>query len=214
MIDSDLKMLFLLGKHYKYNDICTLHSLTIGEISEIGFDKYNESIGILCITKDDIDEIFDYELDREIDPFELFFKEPVGICEHGYFFIGELSENRFIESKNYNFIIDVLKQQNCVEIEKKVKPKNEAQKRFMKQRRKMREKYKKKDDGMVHIVSSVCAKHNSYNLLNISKLTMFQLIDQYKRIHAIDDYFITINSMMHGASDGKTKLKHWSESLD
>lgn len=241
MIDkSDLKMRFLFGEDYSYNGLFTLYSLKLYELLDIGYNNYNEAIGMLCITKNDIEEIFDYELEREIEPFEfifqncmygdedirrkilssfeLFLKEPVSICEQGYFFIGEIEENRYITEFNYNEIISILKEQNCVETKKKVKPKNKAQKAYFLKRKKAEAMKKKRgdkpDNSIHHIISSVCAKHSSYNLLNIKKLTMYQLIDQYKRIHAIDDYFITINGMIHGASSEDSKLKHWSEPLE
>lgn len=234
--DNNLKTLFLLGKDYNFANICKLKSLKIIDICEIGFDKYNEYISSLCITKDDIDELFNYELDKELEPFifivsnclhghkdfkenilcalSFFLGEPVYLCKEGFFYLGEIIDERFITHKNFNFFIEILKMQNCIEIKKRAKPKNEAQKKFFVKLKKAREKYKKKDDGIHHIISAVCAKHSSYNLFNVEDLTMFQLIDQYKRMHAIDDYFITINSMMHGASGEGVKLKHWSESIE
>lgn len=239
MIDSNIKIKILFGEDIYLENIGTLKSFKLKEIKDIGFDIYNQNIGVLCITKDDIDEMFDYELEEPVEPFdfiiqncihgnddmrdsiiyswEMIFDEHVGLCNNGYFFLGDISENRFITRENFDEIVSVIKEMNCVQENKnRAKPKNEAQKRYFKKRkevRAMKANNKKQDNEMLHIISAVCAKHNSYNLFNISDLTIYQLIDQYKRLCSIEEYSINFQSLMHGASGDNVKIKHWSEPM-
>jgi hypothetical protein len=119
-----------------------------------------------------------------------------------------------INSQNFNDFTHIVKIQNCVS-DKKVRnpPKNEAQRQYYKQLKDAKEKYKKFYEGndidMNDIISAICSKHPSINSLNVGDLTMYQLIDTYKRLSLIDEYDNTMNAMVHGASGENTELKHW-----
>lgn len=58
------------------------------------------------------------------------------------------------------------------------------------------------------IMSAVASKSNSVNELNILDLTIYQIYTKFKRLEIIDQYDISIKSIMAGASN--VKLKHWS----
>lgn len=222
----------LLGYDVCFEDIGKIKSLKIKDIRDMGFDIYSQNIGIICITEDDIFEMFDYELEQDIpsfdfiyhnclhgnedmknqvlDSFKMIFGVDSGVNEDG-FYIG--SKDNVINKDNFKSFTDLVKKQNCVQPKKILRPKNEAQKKYMKQRKKIRQQRGESKSDIPDIISAVCAKHNSYNLFNIGELTMYQLIDQYKRLCSIEEYFINFQSLMHGASGDNIKIKHWSEPM-
>jgi len=44
-------------------------------------------------------------------------------------------------------------------------------------------------------------------------VTMFQLIDSFKRLNQIDNYFISIDSLMAGADSKDVTVKHWGDKI-
>jgi len=234
MDDITLASKFLRGKPVSLG-LFKLYPLTLDEIfDDIGFNEYNRYLSILCIDSETIKEMLNMGTESNIEPFEylfasafhqeeskeiicvglgLFFKEEVFVKE-GYFQIGENQEN-ILYQNNFNFFIDILKQQNCINGENsKVKTENDAQKKFMEKLREMREKYKKhqKEQDITDIMSGVCSKHPSINVFNVGNLTMYQLINAYKALNSIDSYFLNYDAMLAGAED--IKLKHWAEKLE
>jgi len=234
--DDNLNMAFLMGDDIVLKGICTLNAKKIKEISKIGFDKYNFYLSNLCITSDDIYELFQWNDEfKDIEPYDFIIANLMNnddfrskILEGLSFFIGKevsietktdntieflIDDNSSISKKNFNFFIDVLKRQNCMTSEgkKKMTPKNEAQRKMFIKLKEHRHKHNSANQNdMTDIISSVCAKHPSINMFNVGDLSMYQLIDQYKRLNLIDEYFININSLMHGASGDNVKIKHWS----
>lgn len=227
----------LRGKSIRVEKI-QLIPLTIDEIldEDVGFDLYNRYLSILCMDSDDIKEMLNIEDDTEIDPFEylcincyqdevskeyilkifnLFLREQVNFYAdnvEAYFYLGDIQKKNQIDKNNFSFIIEILKKQNCIEKSKdKTKPENDAQKKFFAQLKKMREKYAKYKEvqDIVDIMSAVCSKHPSINVFNVGELTIYQLIDTYKRLNLIDEYFLNIKSLLAGADSKEIKLKHW-----
>jgi hypothetical protein len=241
--DSSLNMKFLLGSPIEFNGLCTLHPKSVGDIENFGIEKYNQYLSVLCISSKDIYELFEMNDDFEnVEPFDFilsncihekeflqniitalsFFMEE-DVCFYqddgsGYFYIGDINDGRFLHRGNFNFFIDILRKQNCTSEGSRdnfKKPQNEAEKEFYKNLMKARSKYNRNDNSgeIANIISSVCAKHPSINLFNVSSLTMYQLIDQYKRLNAIDEYFISIKSLLAGASSEDVQVVHWAKGL-
>lgn len=234
--DNELNIKFLLAKPIEINGVGILKPLTIDEISEIGFDKYNQYLSLICISSDDIAEMLDLDNDLIIEPFEfiyenckynedfkmniisalsLFFREQVSFdVDMSSFFIGM---EGVLHQGNYIFFVDILKRMNCIGNSKpRPKPRNEAEREYYKQQKIAKEKYKKyyeSETDMSDIISAICCKHTSINILNIGNLTMYQLIDIYKRISLIDEYQINLTALMHGADNKDMELKHWTSKI-
>lgn len=66
------------------------------------------------------------------------------------------------------------------------------------------------------IVESIAVKHNSYNLINIWDLTIYQLMRSYYRINAVDNYSNVMLGIYTGNIDSE-KIKHdeinWSSRI-
>ena len=235
MDDIDLSSKFLRGKPVSLG-LFELHPLTLDQIfDDVGFGEYNRYLSILCIDSDSIKEMLNIVDDTIIEPFEYLYASAFQqeeskkiICEslhaflnedvsfgEGFFQIGK-NPKSIIYQDNFNFFIDILKQQNCINAEKeKIIIENDAQKKFMAQLKKIKEKYSKreKSQDIVDIMSAVSSKHPSINVFNVGSLTMYQLINAYKALNAIDNYFISIDSLLAGSSADEVKPKHWGDKL-
>jgi hypothetical protein len=150
--------------------------------------------------------------DLILEMFSLIFKETISLSIKGYFIDGK---NNIINQKNFPKIIQIIKDQNAIkEREEKVVTKKERD--YKEEVRRVREKYRKylkatgksNDTDLLDIISSISSKHPSLNLFNIYKLTIYQLIDQFKRINLIDEYFINIDSLLAGADKANIHLIH------
>jgi len=225
--ELDIESRLLLNSPLYIESIGSIYPLLLDEILiKIGISDYNEFLGLLCCNKEDlIANIENEDILDEITPYlyvqtlckskekvmklillglESFLKQKISYTNFG-FMIGEFNPDKpeylIINEDNFDELAKVLKIQNCLN-SKVNKPKNSFD-----------NKEKNVDDNNLNdIISAVCAKHPSINLLNIGNLTIYQLIDQFKRLNAIDTYHININSLIHGASKDES-LKHWSSKL-
>lgn len=219
----------LFGLPIKYKKFY-IYPFTIKEVIEFGLEDYNQILGILSLEKEEIEDkfnIFDinlYELvivifyndDKFKDKFLRFFSKLLHTTIYFHtsnYFITENFEQ--IKEEDFYQIINILLQQNLL-TDRKYEVKNKKEKEYMEMVRKAKEKYKNFLDGdnetfMLDIISSVCAKHPSLNLFNIDKLTVYQLYNQFYRLNYIDDYFLSIKSMLAGAEN--VKLEHWSRKI-
>lgn len=167
-----------------------------------------------------------------LDALSFFFNEKVTVTNYG-FQVGDINSKRFITSNNFYKVTRIVKKQNCIktrDIEEKnfkndlARQKYEELERIREKMRKMQEdlkngnkKNKDKDDEKKdisewdNIISSLCCKHPTINLLNIGELTIYQIIDQFKRTQMIDDYYISIKSLLAGAE--KVDVIHWASDI-
>lgn len=132
-----------------------------------------------------------------------------------------------INRQNYSNIQDVIKWQNYVNsFEEKslddFNPADDEARKFkekMERLKKEREKAKKKkgeddsvDDGgdidFFDILDSISSMSNSINELNVLDLTVYQVYRKFKRMQIIDQYDISIKSILAGGKD--VKIRHWS----
>jgi len=150
MDDIDLSSKFLRGKPINLG-LFQLCPLTLDQIfDDVGFSEYNRYLSILCIDSDSIKEMLDIKDETIIEPFEYlyvsafqqeeskkiicealhtFLKEDIYFGE-GFFQIGKKVES-IISQNNFNYFIEILKQQNCINVEKeKIIIENDAQKKF------------------------------------------------------------------------------------
>jgi hypothetical protein len=135
-----------------------------------------------------------------------------------------------VNRNNYANIQEVIKWQNYINsFEEKsldgFDPANEEARKFkerIEKLKKQREEIKRKkgddsdDDGnndidFFDILCSISSKSNSINELNILDMTVYQVYRKFKRMQIIDQYDISIKSILAGAKD--IKIKHWSAKI-
>ena len=237
--ELDLNIELFLGNYIDIPNVGKLYCLTNDEIRKIKFTKYNQYLSILCLEKEQIKTLLgDYLNDEDdistfeylvsvsyhdiqfrqlvLDALSVFFKEEIIFSmESLCFFIGNLNENNIINSNNYEYIKFILKKQNGIQSKEPEKFANSIAEQMAKKLKQMREKYNKShnNDEQIYdysdILSSVSAKHNNINPLNIGQLTIYQTLDQFKRLNKIDKFDIDIQSLLHGAKQEDIKLENW-----
>lgn len=234
----DYRNNLLFGLPIKWDGI-KIYPIKLKDLINYSLDKYNKFVSIITLNKTEIMEslnileevsLWDFIIlnfvsvdndeirDLFLHILSLCFRDIVRFSIEGYFLIGDsgktLNENNFMQ------IISILRDQNQTR-ERKEKFVNKKEREYFQAVQKAKQKYQKalkamgKDDtDLLDIISSICAKHPSLNFSNIQELTIYQLIDQFKRINMIDDYFISIDSLLAGASKKNVDLKHWSKKYE
>lgn len=136
----------------------------------------------------------------------------------------EDKEVKIINRDNFDDISTIIKYQNYmakVNTEEKEEPANEEARKLIE---KMSQFNKKVEDiksrredksdapSLPTIISSVSARSNGINKLNIWKLTMYQLFDEFIRLQEIDAFEISVKAKMAGSKD--KDISHWSSEID
>lgn len=220
-IESNL----LIGNPIYIENFGSYHSPTLSEVFYIGEKKYNELISILLLDKNNIKELQDSELSNEqillgisiADStffqkvsfiFQLLFKEPIQTSEHGFFYFGDIEENRILTKEALESIKQIVRLENNLKDEKKepeYNPANSKAKemidRLMKNKK---NKPKTKDKiNFRSIISGTCWKSKSLTILDAKNLTMYQLWDGYLRLNSIDHYENTMHGIYAGTINPK-----------
>lgn len=139
-------------------------------------------------------------------------------------------EINVVTKDNYHEIQEVIKWQNYInsfeekKLENNFDPVDEETRKLKEQMdavAKRRDELKKKqkqnsssdeeDEGDIDffdILSAISSKSYSVNELDALNLTVYQVYRKFKRMEIIDQYDISIKSILAGAKD--VKLKHWS----
>jgi hypothetical protein len=134
---------------------------------------------------------------------------------------------KLIHRDNFDDLVEAIKILNYltkpVDNKRKDNPADEEARQLLEHMEKMRKKVEDKkkkqkqadgddeDVDISDIISAVTARSNSISKLNVWKLTLYQLYDEYARLELIDNYDFSIKAMMAGAE--KIDLKHWSSKL-
>lgn len=162
---EDLELKLLRGKPLDIG-IGIIHPLTLDEIVELGYSRYNHYLTLLTIDKSylenqgvdiDLSEIKNFDIIYEnclhhkdflkeyFDMLELFFKEPVSIGD-GFFYFGDINEiisgesKRVIYRDNFDEIVELIKQLNNISsMDTDLNPANAKAKEILEKRQKARE---------------------------------------------------------------------------
>lgn len=248
------KLKLLSGMPIEVEKVGKIHPFTLCEIAEMGQLEFYRMMSLLTFDPTDLDnfknlksddgtplifETYDVLLlqmmfsnDKELksnilNALSAVFREPVHfISDPGLFYLGEITDNRYILKIHYEEIKKIIKIQNGLQrpsekIEEEYNPASEEARRIMEKLRagreavqKNREKNGEKALYLDDLISIVAGKGNNLNLLNIWHLTMYQFNDTFKRLQLIDDYDISLSSLLAGADSKKVKLTHWMSKID
>lgn len=162
----DLKLGLLSGDSI-YVDNIEIKQLTIREIKEIKYERYQQMISLLCIDKEALIEmvvsknntdemtVFDIIFNSEniglINEFIVslkFFLKETEVCYHEKFGLvfGRVEDKKTINQNNFNYIADAIKYTNClynVDKDKLYNPEDEKAMSIIKKLQKGREKTEK-----------------------------------------------------------------------
>ena len=220
-IDDELRL--LKGSSFFVNGI-EIKPFTIGEIVEIGYEKYQQIMNIFVLEVEDIIKDIPEELD-DITVFDLFLKSGLQELFEGLisaiglflrientneFSINEefniiVNKNKVINRNNWGNICKIIQMQNCVKREKEdYNPANEEARKIIEKIKALkRENPIKESVTLSSMISGIANKSNNLNILNIWDLTTYQLYDALNRLNLIDNYQFTLNGMYAGTVNGK-----------
>jgi len=167
---------------------------TINKIEEYDNLSSDEKAGIslfnLILKNDDLRQVVESALSFFIVEKVKYFKEFNGFLV----FADKNSETPtgVINADNYGMLASFILQINCVsgnkqEAKKISKKAQELMDKIAKEKAKIAKTNKANDDfEIANIISAVCAKHNSINLINVWDLTVYQLYDQFQRLISLN----------------------------
>jgi len=216
-IDDELRL--LKGSSFFVDEI-EIKPFTIGEIVEIGYEKYLINLNIFIL------EVNDFILEipeeyKEINIFDLLLnsgqKELLEVFLNGIdFFLKPkqmnvsnneiIIDNKKINRNNWDDIRQIIKTQNRVKKNEKEEynPANEEARRIIERIKALKKENPQKElVTLSSIISGVAYKSNNINILNIWNLTIFQLYDALDRLSLIDNYKFTLSGIYAGTVDGK-----------
>lgn len=249
MIELD-ELKLLRGKEITIDGVGTITPIAIEEIVEIGEKTFYQYLNHICFDIDDLnatqeeknklfeDNITSFHLivsgcmyDNEylnlvLSAFKFFFHEDIQFFqEAGFFYFGDLKEQRYITMENFEDIKKVIKLQNCL-LKNDIleeNPKDERTRILLEKRRKAREKLaraKARDNDsdsenitFADLVSIMCANANGVNYENVWNMNYYMFQNQFQRMKLIDDFDISIRSLLAGAKSDDIELKHYISHL-
>ena len=220
-MDDELRL--LKGSSF-FVDGIEIKPFTIGEIVEIGHEKYQQMMNIFALEIEDVIKDIPEEL-NDIAIFDLFLKSGLQELFEGFigaiglflrienineFGIDEefnvvLDKKKIINRENWDSICKIIQMQNCVKREKEdYNPANEQARKIIEKIKALkRENPIKESITFPSMISGIANKSNNLNILNIWDLTIYQLYDALNRLNLIDNYQFTLNGIYAGTVNGK-----------
>jgi len=201
------KLSILRGAGCKVDGIGTIRPVTLGEIESLGDigNKYYASLFFLVLDKARIAKEIDVELDTDAPLLHVYLSAPplrkMLLDSLSFFLVERLSpqDDKILLADTGGNIVGVLDSQSfprfqralkvccCLEAEEEDAPKfsGEKAKKIWEKCRDGRKRLNEAKGGpaMDEIISCVSALSGAYNLLNIWDLTVYQLLDQFRRLY-------------------------------
>lgn len=236
---------FFIGIPIEIPDTCKIYSPTLRQIAEIGAKNFYSYLNLLTLDKEDIDEFFKEQgfEKSEITPFQftlmnahqdseylnslkkafqLFLKEKeiYILVENEAIILGDLKDNRIINSEKFDAICAVIRKMSSIEKQSSEQrmdnPSNSKAEEIIKkikEGRKLKEKNSSNELTFLDLVASLAAKGNGLNAINVWDLTYYAFNDQFRRMQAIEDYEQTLHALQMGADPKKVKLEYWVKNI-
>ena len=232
--ELDLNLQLLRGKAINISGI-KVYPLTLDEIAEIGIKQYQQYLGLLCLSDEELKNngLSDYTTFRYLLEIQSHgddkLKKYIGYIWRCFLredIVPDIENNVFlmkdviIDEDCFNDIVKILKQQNCLEENSNTEEKQhfaneKAREIFMKlQKNRQKIKKMKEEDGNVitldNLISILSAYSNNLNLLSVYKLTMYQFNNQFNRLKMLKDYEFNICALTSFNLDSsQLDFKHW-----
>lgn len=201
-------------------------------IEEVTLEEYYKCIGFVSIQKKELNEFFhlESELYEKTSVYQMllyhellaqylvdFFKLVTRNDEVYYFSqwqsiaVEYEEENRrvIIQADNIDNIVKTILKAYCIAEAKEEKdefnPANEQARKLMEQIRKNRAKAPKPKANvdLTSIISAVAWRSHSLSIVDVWKLTLYQLYDAFYRLDIIDNYDKTLTAVYAGTIDSK-----------
>ncbi|TVX86076.1 hypothetical protein [Paenibacillus agilis] len=207
----------------EYMKCLNIMTLTTKDFLEDATDDISVFDLLLLYGGEEIESIFEKAL-------SLFLKGEIVVDRDDLRIFVKVSEDtiNIVNKDNYREIQEVIKWQNYInsfdekKLDKNFDPADEETRKLKEQMdavAKRRDELKKKqnqadlneeesDIDFYDILSAISSKSYGISELNVLDMTVYQVYRKFKRMEIIDQYDISIKSILAGAKD--VKLRHWS----
>lgn len=217
-----------------------IHPLTLREISDIGFGRYQILLSYVLISKNAIDDLTNKELET-IEDFDvvvsncahnedyrnsveeamsIFLKEDVNFLEdYSFFSVGNISDMRLINRKNFEEIADAIRLNNMLQkpepkvIEAEVKESAKMRELRLKQEQGRKMMAEAKNEKQTTTIVDIIATVGTYtqDFAGIMDWTLYQLYQAHASFLKKEDYRERYDAYLAGGDPKKLKLDtHWS----
>jgi hypothetical protein len=239
-LTSSIKMKLISGLPIEVDSIGEIKPLTLLEIAEKGYDKYQHLLNFFAFTKSDfikeefLDKVdiplFSMMLAFSDDEFKDYIVQAIKyfmgvdveiILEHLMIIPKDPTLHWAISNDNFDDLKQVIRWQNGLdegktqeEIRYKDDRARRIQERLLNAKSKVDAQKRKEgnaDLDFVDIISAIASKSFSLNKLTILNLTVYQMYDEFRRLDIIDNYHVGLSAMMQGAKIDD--LKHWTSKI-
>jgi hypothetical protein len=228
MVESDVQLKLLAGLPIEIDGLGQLRQLTTKQIVSMNESVYNQYLSALLFDKSNIEQLQDEEAsnfemliavcyqdvqfkEMFLKGLELFFGEKAGFFfngEYAFFYLGELSEQRIIDTEKLGVIQRLLKKMNNLQEKKEEEYKagNEQARKLIEMIMKNKKKKKPPTQEKINLhslISALAWKPNGMDILSIWDLTLYQIYDGYFRTESIDNYSNVMRGIYAGTINGK-----------
>lgn len=231
MTQDQIRELSICGKPIPVG-FFTVRSLTLDEIFDYGVNEYQKMLSTFFFDVGELDLGGKLEGVRNFILFTLILKEEKNLrntllsglrvftglqfgCEEGIF----TYEDKIIDEDTWEELRLVLAAQNKIKYEPKSLEYNPIGAKAIAMHKKILETRKQVQDiksknnetpALADLISGLCAKHPTMNLLNVWNFTYYQFLDQLEGIQVVEKYEFALRSVLAGADAKKMKIKHWT----
>ena len=229
--DLELK---LCTKEPIFVDGVPIYPITLADIAQVGYIKFNTGLRLLCLTEDEVRHLVSGEVDG-MDVFTFLIANALQsqeLMDELTFWLSQITHSKIIFSKrrmcftcgafditkdNFNGIQAVIRHRNGLQdIEEEMEnPANEAARRVLQRRKEERLKRKhassKEPDSEITLsdLVSILASGLKMTMDKVMEYDLYQFNDQFNRLRIMDDYEISVQALLHGAKKEDVKLTHW-----
>lgn len=231
------ELLLQSHKPIPIGEVCKVHHVTLDEILEVTEGKYQEYLNLITFNKNrmnnpEFNDYSDYTIliqmclhdegikKSVLNAIEFFLRETVFLHENGFFYLGDESGCRVIDEDVFAQIQLIVKKQNLLS-EEEAKPPNPANdkaaeliRKLEEQKRKLAQQNKNEQLSLSDIVSIVANYSNDISILEVWKLTVYQLYVSYIRIIMMDDYKVKSNMLPHVSDHKSLDMKHFARKIE
>lgn len=235
-IVDELKL--LTGLPIRIENVCEVFPLKIGDISKMGQNEFNLMLTYLLLDDKKIEvseDIFVSPLDYMIlsnlengadgKRFERYLEmithEKIHTSSEGFFYFGDISENRKFDSDSLVVLKEIIKKQYFLNDDESSKSKStpandkarELIERLENYKKQIKKENSEKGMELSDIVSVVASYAPNINIINVCDLTVYQIYHLYIRLINKDTYDSQFQLLCQGADPKELKLEHWANKI-
>lgn len=225
----------LCSKDPIFVDGVPIYPVSLRDIAQIGYKRYNTELRILCLTETDVQALSGKDI-SERGIFSFLVTSAINdreTMQSFLFLLGKITHSKvvFLSNKmcfsggffeitkdNFPNIQEVIRLRNglqYIDDGEDENPDNEAARRVLQRRKEERLKRRKAktpdEDSEITLedLISILSSGLGMSMDSIMDYDLYQFNDQFNRLKIMDDYQVNIQALLHGAKKEDVNLTHW-----